>query len=178
MKRPRVILILFAILLLGVLVFCLIQPREPSYHGRKLSEWLRDYGGNSRGLVSAIGRSGVRGPTDAAEQAVRAIGTNAIPTFLRWVQTIDSPMKEKWNALLDKQSVIRFRFHKPGEFLNMAYTGFTILGQDALPAIPDLMQLMKSQDITIRIRAVDCMCKITVDKAVLLPSFLQVLQDS
>src|SRR5438045_3525167 len=43
--------------------------KEPEYHGKKLSEWL------------ALEREQ---PRESAE-AVRAIGTNAIPFLLRWI---------------------------------------------------------------------------------------------
>src|SRR5262245_21189458 len=67
-------LFIFASLILIALALLLISRRtsEPIYNGRSLSDWLARYGA---------------GPdSDEAEDAIRAIGTNALPFLIEWIQ--------------------------------------------------------------------------------------------
>jgi lipopolysaccharide export system protein LptC len=43
MKRLPVIVIVVVVLLLGQLVFHNATPKEPSYQGRTLTQWVREY---------------------------------------------------------------------------------------------------------------------------------------
>ena len=72
MKRGyRAVLVIGGILFAAVLIAVLWPvEKEPEYHGKKLSEWLDPIGN--------VKKSG-------ADEAVRHIGTNAIPWLLRWV---------------------------------------------------------------------------------------------
>jgi hypothetical protein len=63
--RPN-IKICFQIIFLSLLVFSSVQASEPVYNGKPLSEWL---------LLNAA-------RDDSAPEAIRQIGTNAIPTLI------------------------------------------------------------------------------------------------
>jgi HEAT repeat protein len=89
-----------------------------------------------------------------AADAIRHIGTNALPLLVRWIQEPqDIPF---WKVSLYSR-VYRWNFQHPGraELLEIligrqmrpdrALSGFTILGLDARPAIPDLVQIVHSQ---------------------------------
>jgi hypothetical protein len=173
MKRLRIILISLAVLLVGVLVLCLVQPKEPSYQGRKLSEWLRYYyeSGWDLDKFADVGAS-----TRASEHAVKEIGTNAIPALLRWLKTKASPIKIKLNSLLDRQSVISFRFKTTNDWSKLAECGFLMLGDDAMPAVPALVRLSNSQDEKQREHALLCILYIDKDKKRLLPVLLQLFR--
>ena len=80
----------------------------------------------------------------AAEQAVKAIGSNAIPTLVRWLQTRDSKLKTKMNVLLDKQGFIRYRFPTAESRQDMAVDGLKLLGTNALSAAPEIVRFIQS----------------------------------
>jgi hypothetical protein len=65
--------------------------------------------------------SGYRRP-DALESnqvaAIRAIGTNGIPTLLRMLRAQDSAIKAKLAVLLRKQTFVSFRTHKTSNIRN------------------------------------------------------------
>ena len=73
-KLIAVVLLAFAALVVCVLVF---QNREPAWQGRTLSAWLRDFDAD-------------RPETRAsAADAIRQIGTNALPLILQRLQHRD-----------------------------------------------------------------------------------------
>src|SRR5678816_2434558 len=71
----------FVVLVVVVLVAVAVWPgpKEPEYQGKKLSEWLEMH--NDRPAKST--------------EAVRAIGTNAIPFLVRWIGTECPAWKRK-----------------------------------------------------------------------------------
>ncbi|MCX6924607.1 MAG: hypothetical protein NT154_15535, partial [Verrucomicrobia bacterium] len=58
----------------------LSSEREPTYQGRSFTDWLDEYYSDSRE------RTEDDTPKTEAYFAIRAIGTNALPTLLRWVE--------------------------------------------------------------------------------------------
>jgi len=131
--RKRYVL-LIAILLLAFaagLAWQLSQPREPMYEGRPLSYWLEGYNFDSRTETSE----------QSADLAMREIGTNAIPTLLRMLQESDSPLKVKFFALVERQSLIKVRHVTAVERNYSAFKGFESLGASARVAVPVLIQI-------------------------------------
>jgi hypothetical protein len=89
-RHRRLILFASAVLALGVgtMVF---RSREPSYAGRSLSSWLAEIALNSE----------ENHPYDKAAEAVGRIGTNALPTLLRWYSSTEPPeWKQTLSSLL------------------------------------------------------------------------------
>ena len=119
------------------------REREPVYQGKKLSEWLRAC--EKQRYVS------LRGEHDAFD-AVRNIGTNALPWFVKWMQ-YEPP---KWNdsvrvvlARLHLRSYLSFRQRRragPAELRADAAAGigFQILGPQSGPVIPELVRLLEN----------------------------------
>jgi hypothetical protein len=120
-------------------------PPEPVYSGTRLSVWAEKvYKLND--LASIV-------DTNYPEvQAMRAIGTNAIPWL---VSELKRPRSLAWrlelwrlNNLLQKQQFIKYRFpglldaQKPQ---SRARAGFWALGEIARPAIPSLMGLVEQE---------------------------------
>jgi HEAT repeat protein len=94
----------------------IVIPSEPSYHGRKLGEWLK------------------RKPDDneisqEARHAIREMGTNAIPALVARLE-----YKDPRFGLPDDQVTIG------------AVGGFYALGEKAVPALPRLQELLNSAD--------------------------------
>jgi hypothetical protein len=55
---------------------------EPEYHGKKLSAWIDSFWPQPIGVITGVGFSN---KPRKAEEAVRHIGTNALPYLLKWL---------------------------------------------------------------------------------------------
>src|SRR5215471_537789 len=72
--RRRLLVVVLGLVALTVLVAALWpSEKEPKYQGKKLSDWLSAYMNASPS------------EQDAAAEAVRHIGTNALPILLHWM---------------------------------------------------------------------------------------------
>src|SRR4051812_29394846 len=125
-------------MLAGVVVF-LIWPRarEPEHQGKTLSEWLRD----------------PPGTLDLPVVAVRAIGTNAVPWLLKWIQEerpASKSLKANLRTLLRREygevpriPVLKTWLDRPtDDNRDKGLKGFYLLGPRASSAIPELTRLM------------------------------------
>jgi HEAT repeat protein len=128
-KRRRIFWILLGCGVIAVALALLWSwEREPEYQGKKLSEWL-----------SYERRHSTR-PTDPQFEAIRQIGTNAIPLLLKWVHYEPPPWRTK---LEDMAAAQHFKFEDPkAERVDAALFGFQVLGRQASPAIPELTAMM------------------------------------
>ena len=136
--RPRRLIIAGGVLLAAVAVILITTggPTEPAHGGKELSAWLDE--------LSAMTFPGECDPNTRPAQAVRAIGTDAIPWLLDELGTEGSALKVRLNQLLGRQSIIKFRFEDSHIRLRRAVMGFAALGPIAEPAIPALLKLVES----------------------------------
>ncbi len=123
----------------GFFVLCVLAAiaadEEPSYNGRLLSQWLGDVVLNARST----------GPEPYGE-AIRAMGTNAIPTLLKWIsyerpisqQSADAPATDV------HLGAVRNRPLTPAERAERSPNAFGSLGTTARPAIPELTRLARA----------------------------------
>ena len=150
MSQPRRILP-FAIvaLLIGVIGWQLYATREPSYQGKTLFKWLED-------LEDAKPEEPAK--ASQARAAIRAIGTNGLPTLLWMVQAQDSAPKRKLMEWARHQSVVDFHFTPAMKIRVMVVGGFGVLGSDAKDAIPALTALLP--DSSCGPDAAECLVKI------------------
>jgi hypothetical protein len=148
-KRVQIALAVALIILAGVSAWQGLRLREPVYQGKRLSVWLREY----RSGLNIGDEDRVRAG-NTAKSAIRAIGTNAIPTLLNMLRKKDSFVVSKlvglWNRHLYSSlpnslpNWVRY----PGWYMNQAATlnneavlGFKILGADAQQAVPALITI-------------------------------------
>lgn len=128
-------IIIWSLIVLGVVGIWmrlhLSNPKEPSYQGKSLSEWLNE-------------SDEVR-----AREALAEMGTNAIPFLLKSIADKDSPLKKKLLKLAGKQSVINFNIYSAQAKQLEAMAGFELLGAKAAPAIPALEKLFENGETTI-----------------------------
>ncbi len=129
---------LFTALVTGVLaVFAWMAfraptlPPEPVYAGQTLSHWLAQFDPEFPNR-------------DKAELAVRAIGTNAIPTLLKMMRAHESPLTTKFFALMSRLPWEKeMTKHTDPKTLNVrAFDGFTALGNAGASAIPELIKIV------------------------------------
>jgi hypothetical protein len=145
--RRRRVIIIFAVCVLVAIGVVAFWPgeREPEYNGKKLSEWLEFY--ENPGMAGQNWREREK----EAEFAIRQIGTNALPWLMKWIQC-DRPW---WRARLIN---IADRFHVKtpstaariligSAEMRANYAegfGFQLVGPQAGPVIPDLVELMEN----------------------------------
>ncbi len=135
--KTRTILLLL-ILIVGVagLLWAMLIPREPSYRGQSLSSWL------SRAAETGSVLSDEKEPKVAeCRQAVRSIGTNAIPILLRILRARDSVLKRAAMDLLERQHYVNISIESIEEQKQKAAIGFYLLGDIATNAIPALVNI-------------------------------------
>lgn len=124
-------------------VVSLLVPREPMYQGKRLKEWLISAEQESNSQVQ-----------EKCAKAVRAMGTNAIPTLLWMLQKKDSPMVLKVKDFAKHY----LHFSIPGTpdsvLHSRALFGLWALETDARPALPVLVNLVTNQEIAFGITSV------------------------
>lgn len=122
-----------SLLVLGLFVGLFIVTRlissEPSCQGKGLSAWLRDLDG-----PSSLQRH-------QAQEAVRLIGSNAIPVLRSMLHARDLPLKTNLVGLLRKQRWITIPFTLARERQIRAALGCTALGPQSRLLFPDLFEL-------------------------------------
>jgi len=126
-----------AAIIFGLLWFACTTHREPRYNGRSLSQWLDLCAGRSYA-------------SQEAADAVRHIGTNAVPFLVTWTQQSHglAPWKQRFLV-----KVLSWKSEAPGKELLLkwitarqpqewrAACGFGILGETARTAAPDLARV-------------------------------------
>src|SRR5688500_9973739 len=100
-QKRRLIIASGLILALFALIVVTNQgPAEPAHGGKKLSAWLDE--------LSAMTFPRECDPDTKPAQAVRAIGTNALPWLLHELRAEESTLKWRVDQLLKRQTFIRF----------------------------------------------------------------------
>ena len=143
MGKRRTLLIVTACGGLAIaLVVLLAHANEPRYNGRPLSNWVHAY-------YKYIRHQDSPEYTNARE-AIRAIGTNAIPFLLKWIQQ-EPP---SWQGTAYRKLPDFIKYTAPVSLIidgpryetaQAAMLAFHALGTNAVPAIPDLVTLMKGK---------------------------------
>jgi HEAT repeat protein len=129
---------------LATLFALLAHNPEPRYQGRTLSEWHALW---TKSVEHNDPQS--QAQTAQAAHAIRAIGTNALPTLLRLLNQQRSPIRDKLEDFVDKlpDSVSENTFvqHLLEEKQGLEPTStFFILGPLASPAVPQLAALLRA----------------------------------
>jgi len=75
-KRRRLFAILLGVGVLAGIIAVVRHEREPKYRGKKLSEWVMEYDKHDTYLE----------PTPEVDDAIRHMGTYAIPHLLKWLR--------------------------------------------------------------------------------------------
>lgn len=141
MNKPKKQINRFTLILTSA-IFCLVVVQsapasEPVYDGKPLSQWLVIL---RRGYSAEEQHAAAPSPEDA----IRQMGTNAIPTLL------DILGAEEWNKkrIVSKLKSAEFRtvftkYHPGAEDIrDIAVDGFKVLGTNAEAAVPQLTKLL------------------------------------
>jgi len=131
-----ILLLAFAVVTVALVVWFVSRPNEPEYRGKKLSQWI------------AICRQGpYEGTvTDEAYEAIRQIGTNAIPYLMRELQASEYPWENLERWLIYRWDA-KLRLPTMWERRENARIGFEVLGTRATSAIPALLELCAATNL-------------------------------
>ena len=132
------------------------RKSQPHYQGRSLTAWLDEL---SSGQFEDRAR---------ATNAIRAIGTNALPVLLALLREEDSLPASRFIDFLRRQSFLRLGLRHPSERYGQVALGFRVLGPLAAPAGPELERILTNGPA--RISAAFCLATIGPDN---LPIFLR-----
>jgi ABC-type cobalt transport system substrate-binding protein len=125
-RRKKVMIVLAIMLVIAGAVLLFTREEEPTYQGKRLSEW-----------TLACNEDGT---DDHTAQAILAIGTNAIPWFVKWIQC-EQPNAPDWLFDLAPKRMVEVII-KPMRRAIGAREGLWILGTNAAVATPALTHLM------------------------------------
>jgi hypothetical protein len=129
---------------ISLLAIRLMPASEPVYKNRTLTDWLNDYY-----VDTVINQKRVYSTNTDAYFAIRAIGTNALPTLLHWIALGQSQRAPLWvkiyNKIPDRIAVSGFvrRWHDSHHYPCYMDQAFLILGTDANGAVPELTRMMR-----------------------------------
>ncbi|NDA66151.1 MAG: hypothetical protein EB141_04290 [Verrucomicrobia bacterium] len=107
-------------------------PREPEYAGRTLTQWLEHL--DKHGDDPKV--------SDECDEAVRQIGTNALPVLLQILKAPDEPWRREVNALAERVGIDKPLVREPWFKKDLAWRGFHILGPKAQSALPELLVIL------------------------------------
>lgn len=154
MKRRSYTLIGVGVLGALVVTWCSVCLRrdDPVYQGKRLSKWLEI------GYTSGVASPGEK----QAAEAVRQIGTNALPYLLTSIAYTPSCCRQAAlnverrfpRAVSAGLHVDRLIRGSGGKRAEMAVFGFSALGRDARAARAQLWMLAHSDNPLVRVRAV------------------------
>src|ERR1043166_3282614 len=100
-RKSLVVLGLWLAAFIGGIVWRTSSPKEPRYGGRRLSMWLDE--------LCTLDFAKRADPTTPQVQAMRGMGTNAIPWLLKEFRP-HAAWPYKLNQVLNKQGIIKYRF--------------------------------------------------------------------
>jgi len=121
-KRVKIALPVLLLAVLGMVVWQIwcLQTRatpDPICKGKRMSEWLKDVDPQTRKL------------TASAAEALRQMGTNALPRLLMEASAHGFGPTELLIDLLKKQPVLKFHFESNSDHQSKALRGFYALGE-------------------------------------------------
>ena len=156
-KRRKILLLACGLIMGVVLVIFFYSLREPSYKGKKLSALLLEAAEIDRSYKwpkndTEEYRQALKGRSQQNREAIRSIGTNAIPFFLEWLQNGEPTRHHKFR---EKANRWLTRIHRGWEWedqrndlADATVFGFEALGPQAKGAIPKLTTIMNDPQKT------------------------------
>jgi hypothetical protein len=154
LRKPWIALaVVTAVLALAAYV---TRPREPVYEGKRLSEWLEDV------------KFGSASERRLAEAAIKAIGTNALPTFTEMLGARDSKLKLWMVHMVSKQNFVSWEVESAEDRKVNGFIGLSILGKSAIgefdpraqAAVEQLREMTNDTNEWVRILATNALRQI------------------
>ena len=125
MRRPRKIAVILAAVIIVGIGFYALRPKQPSYGGKTLEQWL-----NSSNPIPS--------------EAVHAMGTNCIPMLLETIQARPSAFSRWLHWCLPKLGWHWATTLKISRMKSRATEAFVILGTNGISAVDDLVKILEA----------------------------------
>src|SRR5260221_308103 len=148
MQKRRLYLLLIGLVVVVGLFLALAFPsreREPEYGGKRLSEW-----------VMRLPWTPENEPSEA-EDAIRSIGTNAIPYLLDWIRYYPSDWRRslddkffQFTYLLGRARILQDQKEMRAIAAMWAFKVFSAEADQSMPALANLLNSSKAKKIQIR----------------------------
>jgi len=139
-KRAGIVAVLLLTLLAGVFAFVFWRAagaREPAFEGRSLTSWL-DHHVASSAANPPYGSTGWQ----EADEAIRHIGTNGLPTLSEMIRARDRPpMVIRLADTLQRLGLPVRRYRYATDRQQEAEYAFEMLGTNAAAAVPELIRI-------------------------------------
>jgi hypothetical protein len=156
-KRKRLVVVAGFIVIVVILVVAVwLREREPEYQGKKLSTYMRDNGpGPGAYAISVFADDPtpriVAWPNAKGDEAVQRLGTNVIPSFVKWARYEKPKWKTKaalsykrWPRMLQSTSAQRcLEYSEMDRLAAGMVAGFMSLGPDGTAAVPSLVETLQ-----------------------------------
>ena len=148
-KRKRRTLMAVGVLAFAAVTWLLVPSSQSTYDGKTLTHW-----------IAALGSSD--GDEEAhAFAAIQAIGTNALPTILRLLESSDSTFKLRCLRLAERIPFLDLRFQTAAERRQKAKVALILAGSESQHmSVPTLARLSRAADTGVRITAVECLSQL------------------
>jgi hypothetical protein len=177
MRNKRLIITLAALAaVVGILVYWPRRALEPVFQGKTLSVWLDQYGSNHWSNNRQLDRE--------AEDALHHFGTNQIPVYLKMLSTHSSFIKTNilahispaWLAWLHLPTVNQYEADLELRRNRGSY-GLIALGENAKPAVPELIDRLNDSQAHVRYQSVFTIRWLGPVARDALPSLIKCLND-
>ncbi|MDB6064278.1 MAG: repeat protein [Pedosphaera sp.] len=135
-KRSRIALTFLLLAVIGGIAWLALRPSEPDpvYKGKRLSVWLEDYVDPNSTSIAVT-------DSDETDEAVRRLGTNAIPILLRRLRAKDSTFTSLLGFLSRKLHLFKVNFTPAWLLQQEGIQGFQALGSNGKAAVPELIRM-------------------------------------
>lgn len=131
-KRLQVALVVLLIAIVAGVGLAIFHHPEPDYRGHTLSYWLQQYN-----EVQDVRR--FRQP----DEAIRAIGTNALPHILSDLGRTDSELVRMVSRSASRHHWIKLPIYGENHYWAPALMALKALGSEATPVLPGLQKLLQ-----------------------------------
>ncbi|HZM03686.1 MAG TPA: HEAT repeat domain-containing protein [Candidatus Saccharimonadales bacterium] len=163
-KKCLLGLVILLVAVFGGKMWFATRSTEPAYGGRLLSAWLLDSQEHRQ-----IGEQN--------RLAILQIGTNAIPELVWMAGVRDAPLEKKMASLV-RGLAIPIKLRTADDYHEMGTLEFYVLQSRGRTAVPDLVDLLKSNDPEVRGTAADCLGNIGPDARAAIPLLVRFLDDT
>lgn len=166
-QRARALLV--SVLFIAGAAAVLCWPSEPSYHGKGLSQWLAQLD---------LGNPTESSARYQAVDALRSIGTNALPRLTKMLCAKDSPVTIALIKFDRRQSVFHFPVTSASTLQARALQAYGVLGDLAEANVPTLVGILEEErSPQIRACAAFALGQIGRGARVAIPTLRKALQD-
>lgn len=164
------------VVLFGTMLFLLNvvwHPFEPCYQGRRLSAWAKDVSTWENGDYSSEQeRQEALANRDKALEAIRHVGTSALPLALKYCSREDSRLKARLIDFANEQNTVYLHLLRDADYQQVGVRIFEALRPAAKSAIPSLIRLLREKDNGVFNAAIEALHSIGPDAIPLLTEAL------